>query len=68
MTAKCQSVFSRRQINSSTMDCGCVSSPGVRLSHGWPGFAVVVHQINARKREDDRDQAGGQQQPFRLRR
>jgi len=66
MSAKCQSVFSRRQINSSTVDGGGVSSPRVRLRHGWPGFAVIVHQINARKRQDNRDQAGGQQQPFRL--
>ncbi len=66
MSAKCQSVFSKRQINSSTVDGSGVSTPRVRLRHGWPGLAVIVHQINARKREDNRDQAGGQQQPFRL--
>jgi hypothetical protein len=66
MSAKCQSVFSRRQINRSTVDCGGVSSPRVRLRNDWPGFSVIVHQINARKREDNRYKAGGQQQPFRL--
>jgi len=66
MSAKCQSIFSRRQIDSSTVDCGGVSTSRLRLRRGWPGFAVIVHQINARKRQDNRDKAGGQQKPFRL--